>query len=169
MKKRGLFHYWENKIIKIWIPSLIILIGLSLAQGKMFIAWLPKYPVALKGNLMYVIFGGYAVFWCIFKYISNKTARILCIFGAFVGAFAFLPESFSGKAPVAGWLPGSNSNLLVCCPSSDYALCGYPDKVCILYRRCRIAVFSGMDAASHPHLWYFRPCGNVLVYAVPAV
>ena len=97
LKKRGLFHYWENKIVKVWIPSLIILIGLALIQGNMFIIWIPQYPVALKGDLMYVIFGGYIVFWAAFKFIPNRTARMLTLFGAAAVAFVFIPEDFSAK------------------------------------------------------------------------
>lgn len=99
-KKRGLFHYWENKIIKVWLPSMVLLIALALIEGKHFISWIPKYPLALKGNLMYVIFGEYLVFWCVFKFIPNKTAQILSLFGCSVIAFIFLPETISIKAHV---------------------------------------------------------------------
>ncbi len=97
-KKRGLFHYWENKVVKIWLPSLIAMVILSLIQGDFIISWLPEYPVALKGNLMYIIFGEYLAFWCIFKFIPNRTARILSMFGCSLVAFIFLPEDFSAKA-----------------------------------------------------------------------
>ena len=97
LKKRGLFHYVENKIIKIWIPSLIVLIGIALIQGESWISWLPKYPVALKGNFMYVIFCEYIVFWISFRSVHNRTARLLILFGASLIAFIFIPETFSAK------------------------------------------------------------------------
>ena len=100
LKKRGLFHYWENKIIKVWIPSLIVLVILSLIRGRIFFSWISKYPVALKGSVMYVIFGGYIVFWAAFKFIPNRIARICTLFGAALVAFVFLPEDFSAKAQV---------------------------------------------------------------------
>lgn len=98
LRKRGLFHYWENKIVKVWLPSLIVLIALSLIRGEHMLKWIQKYYVALKGNFMYVIFGGYIVFWVAFKFIHNRTARILMLFGAAIVAFVFIPEEFSAKA-----------------------------------------------------------------------
>lgn len=97
LKKRGLFHFWENKVMKVWLPSLIVLVVLSLIRGDHMLKWIQKYYVALKGNLMYVIFGGYLVFWAAFKFIPNRAARILTLFGAAVVAFVFIPEEFSAK------------------------------------------------------------------------
>ena len=100
MKKRGLFHYWENKVMKIWLPSLIVLVLISLIKGQHALFWIQTYYVALKGNPMYVIFAGYIVFWAVFKFIPNKTARILTLFGASVIAFIFVPETFSAKVHI---------------------------------------------------------------------
>ena len=100
LKKRGLFHYWENKVVKVWLPSLIVLILVSLIKGQHALSWIQTYYVALKGNLMYVIFAGYIVFWAAFKFIPNRIARILTLFGASLIAFVFVPESFSAKAQI---------------------------------------------------------------------
>ena len=96
LRKRGLFHYWENKIVKVWLPSLIVLVVLSLIRGEHMLKWVTEYYVALKGNFMYVIFGGYIVFWVAFKFVQNRTARLLMLFGAAIVAFVFIPEEFSG-------------------------------------------------------------------------
>ena len=109
LKKRGLFHYWENKIVKVWLPSMVTLMGISLIRGRLLISWLPVYPVALKGDIMYVIFGGYIAFWAAFKFIPNRTVRIITLFGAAAVAFVFVPESFSAK------------ELLFCFPSGVLA------------------------------------------------
>lgn len=100
LKKRGLFHYWENKVVKVWFPSLIVLILVSLIKGQHALYWIQDYYVALKGNLMYVVFAGYIVFWVAFKFIPNRIARILTLFGASVIALIFVPESFSAKAHI---------------------------------------------------------------------
>lgn len=98
LKKRGLFHYWENRIIKMWLPSLIVLVVMSLIKGDHLLYWVQQYCVALKGDPMYVIFAGYIVFWAVFKFIPNRTARILALFGASVLAFVFVPETLQIKA-----------------------------------------------------------------------
>lgn len=98
LKKRGLFHFWENKIVKTWLPSLVVLMIMSLIKGEHALNWIQTYYVALKGNPMYVIFAGYIVFWTTFKFIPKRTARVLALFGASVIAFVFVPESFPAKA-----------------------------------------------------------------------
>lgn len=86
--KGGLYHYWENKFIKIWIPSLLALIICSLIEKGNAIEWIGQYPVALKGNLLYLVFGNYLAFWLAFTFFNGKTARIVSIYIlALVGFF----------------------------------------------------------------------------------
>lgn len=91
-KKRGFPHFWENRIIKIWFPSLLALIVISLIERGNAIGWIGKYPIALKGNLLYLFFGNYLAFWLLFKLFDSKPARVIGLFVLAVGTL-FIVEN----------------------------------------------------------------------------
>ena len=92
LKKKGLVHYWENKLVKVWIPSVVVVFAFNFLQTKDYASWIAQSPLGLKGNFLYLIFGGYVLFWLIFKYVENKNARVLCLLLAAAVAFAVIPE-----------------------------------------------------------------------------
>ena len=98
MKKGGLFRYWENKIVKIWIPSVVVLFIFSLINEKSAILWIAQSPVGLKGMFLYILFAEYLAFWLVFRLVEKKLLRVLCLFGISVAAYAFVPESLEMKA-----------------------------------------------------------------------
>lgn len=98
MKKGGLFHFWENKIVKIWIPSVVVLLVFSLMNNKSAISWIAKSPLGLKDEFLYILFAEYLAFWIAFRFIEKKLLRVLCLFGISVAAYAFVPESIEMKA-----------------------------------------------------------------------
>lgn len=95
LKKKGLVHYWENKLIKVWIPSVVILIVLNIIETGNIASWIATSPLGFKGNLLYVIFGGYAAFWLIFQLADNKSVRLVGLFAIAAAAFVLIPESMS--------------------------------------------------------------------------
>lgn len=95
MKKRGLFHFWENKAIKIWAPSLVVLIVVAVIKGGIPIAWVPEYPLALKGDMLYLLFAEYIVFWFVFRFIPLRPVRILVMFACSAIAYIFVPEELT--------------------------------------------------------------------------
>lgn len=98
MKKRGLFHYWENKIMKVWLPSVVVLVIFSLITKKNVISWISKSPVGLKGDFLYILFGEYLAFWLMFSFMEKRLPRVLCLFGFSALAYVFVPESVEMKA-----------------------------------------------------------------------
>lgn len=92
LKKEGLVHYWENKMIKVWIPSVIIMVGLSIIRTGNIAAWIAEAPLGLKGELLYLIFAGYGVFWLIYKNMENKNARVADLFLCAAVVFIFMPN-----------------------------------------------------------------------------
>lgn len=97
-KKNGLPHFWENKIIKIWFPSLVVLMAISLIKQGIVINWIVKYPIALKGNLLYLFFGNYMAFWLLFKLFDSKTVRIVGLFIMAAVAFYFVENTTLTRA-----------------------------------------------------------------------
>lgn len=105
-RKGGLIHYWENKMIKVWLPSLVVMIGFSFISTGNFVAWIASSPLAFKGNLLYVIFGGYAAFWVMFQFSEKKTTRLIGLFVISVAVFCFLPEGLGVKTAVLAFPVG---------------------------------------------------------------
>lgn len=95
IRKRGLVHYWENKMIKVWIPSLVVLVVFSIINNKNGVQWMVKYPTGLKGSVLLLIFGGYAAFWLIFHLFDKRIARTIALFVISVMAFFFIPDGES--------------------------------------------------------------------------
>ena len=91
LKKRGLFHYWENKVMKVWLPSLLVLTIFGFIEKGIGIYWITQYPVGLKGEFLYVIFGGYAAFWIMAQFGEKKPVRIIGVFVIALLAFVFVP------------------------------------------------------------------------------
>lgn len=94
-KKRGLVHFWENKMIKVWLPSLVVLMVTSLIDNGMAIGWITKTPLALKGNILYLIFGGYAAFWLMFQLSDKRAIRLTGLLIISCVAFFLLPENLT--------------------------------------------------------------------------
>ena len=88
-KYRGsLRHFWENKIIKVWAPSMVKLLLVHGILLKNFFGWMDYYPLALYGWFLNLLFAEYLVFWLLFKFVEDRKLRILGLFG--VSALAFL-------------------------------------------------------------------------------
>lgn len=79
-RKRGLVHYWENKIISVWIPSLVSLILISLIAGDHWLKWITDSILGLKGNLLYFLFGCYAAFWFLFYFFDSRALKCIGLF-----------------------------------------------------------------------------------------
>ncbi len=105
-RKGGLIHYWENKMIKVWLPSLVVMIGVSFITTGNFVAWIGSSPLAFKGNMLYVIFGGYAAFWVMFQLSESKTTRLIGLFVIAAAVFFFLPENLSVKTAILAFPVG---------------------------------------------------------------
>lgn len=91
--KNGLHHYWENKVIKLWIPSLVVLVVLSFVQGGNGVSWIGKYPTALYGWFMYILFGEYAAFWLLFRLAETRETRVIGLFAVSLAAMFFLQDA----------------------------------------------------------------------------
>ena len=88
--KGGTIHYWENKIIKIWLPSLVALvIGSAISHGDL-LYWTKEYPLGLSGWFLYVLFANYLVFWAMQWVIEGKKAQLITIFTISLGASLLL-------------------------------------------------------------------------------
>lgn len=90
--KNGMPHYWENKVIKLWIPSLVVLVALSFLQGGNGVSWIGQYPTALYGWFMYILFGEYVAFWLVFRLTESRLIRVLGLFALSLVAFVFLQD-----------------------------------------------------------------------------
>lgn len=90
--KNGLHHYWENKVIKLWIPSLVVLVALSFIQGGKGVEWIGQYPTALYGWFMYLLFGEYAAFWLMFRLSETRETRVIGLFAISLAAMFFLQD-----------------------------------------------------------------------------
>lgn len=96
IRKGGLIHYWENKIIKVWIPSLVCVVVFSYLIYDDLIFWVGSNPLAFSGWQLYIVFAEYLAFWVIYTYIENDNARLICLFLASAIGFAVVQEqSFS--------------------------------------------------------------------------
>lgn len=90
--KRGMPHYWENKVMKVWIPSVAVMALFSMIEGKGLVYWVTESLLGLKGDVLYLIFGAYAAFWLMFKLLDNRTARIVGLFLSAAVAFVFIED-----------------------------------------------------------------------------
>ena len=90
--KRGVPHYWENKIIKVWIPSVVSLVVFALLHEKMPFDWIGQNPLALSGWFLYVLFACYVLFWLAFEYIEGKIAPVIVLLAAAAIAFVSLEK-----------------------------------------------------------------------------
>ena len=88
--KKGLTHYWENKAIKVWLPSLVVTVLFSLLNAGNVVGWVEQNPLALHGWFLYLVFGEYVAFWLAFYFLENKTARIMTLFAASAIGFLFV-------------------------------------------------------------------------------
>ncbi len=91
-RKGGMFHYWENKAIKVWLPSLVSMVLLSIITYQNPLAWIAESALGLKGTLLYLIFGGYAVFWVLYYFVESSAVRVIALYVAAVIAVLFVPD-----------------------------------------------------------------------------
>lgn len=105
-RKGSLIHYWENKMIKVWIPSVVIVVGLTAALEKNMVSWISQSPVGLKGSWLHLIFGEYAAFWLVFRMVKSRNTRLICLFLCSAAAFALLPETLDIKPHVFAFPAG---------------------------------------------------------------
>lgn len=94
-RKRGLVHYWENKMIKVWLPSLAVLVVTSLAERGNALSWINNSPLGLSGKVLYLIFGGYAAFWLMFQISDKRSVRLIGMFAIAITAFFFVSQNWS--------------------------------------------------------------------------
>ena len=92
-RKGGMPHYWENKAMKVWIPSLVVMAILALIINYNPLAWIAESPVGLKGNILYLLFGAYGVFWVLFYFVESKATRCIGLFAAALLALFFVLET----------------------------------------------------------------------------
>ena len=94
-RKRGLVHYWENKMVKVWLPSLAVLVVASLAERGNALNWINNSPLGLSGSVLYLMFGGYAAFWLMFQISDKRNTRLIGMFVIAITAFFFIPQKWS--------------------------------------------------------------------------
>lgn len=90
IRKGGLIHYWENKMIKVWLPSVVTVILFSAIIYENAVIWIGTNPLAFTGWQLYIVFAEYLVFWAIYTYISSENGGLICLFAASAIAFAVL-------------------------------------------------------------------------------
>lgn len=88
--KKGLTHYWENKAIKVWLPSVVVTVIFSVINERDAIVWVGNNPLALHGWFLYLLFSEYLAFWLAFYFIEGKAARLVTLFAASALGFAFV-------------------------------------------------------------------------------
>lgn len=89
-KKGGLQHYWENKILKVWLPSLVIMIIISALRDGEALSWINQSVLGLSGYFLYILFGCYAAFWGVFCLSEKNGWRIGLLMSAALVAFIYL-------------------------------------------------------------------------------
>lgn len=91
-RKGGLIHFWENKMIKVWLPSLAVMVVFSLfLRGNPF-AWITQSALGLKGSFLRVIFGAYVAFWVVFQFLEKTSSRMVGLFAVAGIAFCMISE-----------------------------------------------------------------------------
>ena len=96
-RKGGLIHYWENRILKTWLPSLAVMVVFSLLLRGSPFGWITQSPLALKGSFLQVIFGAYIAFWVVFQYIEKISSRMIGLFVIAGIAFCMISEDLGMK------------------------------------------------------------------------
>lgn len=97
--KSGMPHYWENKAIKVWLPSVVITVIFSVISGGGGIDWVGENPLALHGWFLYLLFGEYLAFWLAFYYLDSKEVKLIALFAVSLLCFALISSE-----PVAAQL-----------------------------------------------------------------
>ena len=92
IRKGGLVHYWENKMIKIWLPSVVTVILFSYIIYGDAVVWIEKNPLAFAGKQLYIFFAEYLIFWAIYTYISSEYGGLICLFATSAIAFAVVQD-----------------------------------------------------------------------------
>lgn len=96
-RKGGLIHYWENRMLKTWLPSLVVMVAFSLfLKGSPF-AWVTQSPLGLKGSFVQVIFGAYIAFWVVFQFAEKTSSRMVGLFAIAGIAFCVISEDMGIK------------------------------------------------------------------------
>ena len=90
--KGSLIHYWENKIINVWIPSLIQMIICSLVFGGGIVGWTDKSPIGFSGDFLYILFGFYAAYWLAVTFFEEEKMQVATVFVLAAIAFLLLPD-----------------------------------------------------------------------------
>ena len=90
--KSGLIHYWENKFIKVWIPSLVQLLLCSLFFGGGLLGWTDKSAIGLNGDFLYILFGFYGAYWLTVTFFEEEKLQLVTLFALTAIAFFLLPE-----------------------------------------------------------------------------
>lgn len=91
--KQGLFHYWENKILKVWLPSLaVVCVSAMLTAQELSFDWLGENPLALSGWFLYLLFAEYAIFWLVFRFQKGTWQQMLWLAGSAVVLFFMVPH-----------------------------------------------------------------------------
>lgn len=90
--KGSLIHYWENKIISVWIPSLVQMIICSLIFGDGIVGWTDKSTIGLSGYFLYILFGFYAAYWLAVTFFEEEKLQVVTVFALAAVAFFLLKE-----------------------------------------------------------------------------
>lgn len=96
-RKGGLIHYWENKMLKTWLPSLAVMVVFSTFLQSSPFAWITQSPLALKGSFLQVIFGAYIAFWVVFQFVEKTSSRMVGLFVIAGIAFCMISEELGMK------------------------------------------------------------------------
>lgn len=96
--KGGLPHYWENKAIKIWIPSVVVTLAISWIFTGNIVHWVGNNPLALQGWFLYLLFGEYLAFWLAFHFLEKKSPRMISLFAVSALLFFLLGEDYEAVA-----------------------------------------------------------------------
>lgn len=99
--KGGLIHFWENKVIGVWIPSLVQLLLCSMIFRGDFLRWTRTAPLGLSGWFLYILMGCYAAFWAAFTLFSAKKTRLTILLILAASAACILEESLHAELMLA--------------------------------------------------------------------
>lgn len=91
-KKNGLKYFWQNKIVKIWVPSFLWIAVHAILSALGFPGIFQKQFLFLYGWYLQTLFAFYLLFWLAFKYIQNRNLRLLIIFLVSAVAFCLISE-----------------------------------------------------------------------------
>lgn len=105
-RKGTLIHFWENKMLKLWIPSVLVLLAMNLLTKKNYTSWIAQSPLGLKGDILYVIMSGYAVFWLAYRVLESRKTRITVIFVVAAAALILIPKTLSVRYQVLAFPVG---------------------------------------------------------------